>query len=422
MTALLQPGSGALPGDEHVTVSELTRLIRTALETNPALHAATQRFVVGELSNFRRHSSGHLYFTLKDDGASLRAVMFRSRARSLAFEPQDGAAVLARGHIGVYEQSGSYQLYVDEMMPYGVGALAAAFAELKERLAAEGLFDEGRKRPLPLLPRTVGIATSGTGAALRDIISVSLRRFPGARLLVRPCLVQGPDAPPQIAAAIAELAAVPDVDVIIAGRGGGSLEELWAFNTEQVARAIFASPVPVISAVGHETDVTIADYVADVRAATPSAAAELAWPDRLELLQQLESFRLRLRLALTRQLESGRQRLDRVRASQPFQRPLDRIHQLRLRLDEVSRQLQRAGQQAIQERRLQQAAVAAALDALSPLAVLGRGYSVARRWPDGPVLRRAQEVAVGDKVEVRLSDGKLICAVEQTQPGEERQR
>lgn len=411
MTAALQPDS------EHVSVSELTRLIRAALETNPALLAATRRYIVGEVSNFRRHTSGHLYFTLKDDGAAVRAVMFRSRARGLTFEPRDGMAVLVRGHIGVYEQSGSYQLYVDEMVPFGVGALAAAFAELKQRLAAEGLFDESRKRPLPALPRTVGIATSPTGAAVRDMISVSLRRFPGARLLVRPCLVQGPEAPPQIAAAIAELATVPDVDVIIVGRGGGSLEELWAFNTEEVARAIFACPVPVISAVGHETDVTIADYVADVRAPTPSAAAELAWPDRSELLQQLDGLRLRLRLALSRQLESGRQRLARLQASAAFQRPLDGIHQRRLRVDELLRQLQRAGQQIVEQRRLQQAAVAAALDALSPLAVLGRGYSVVRRAGGGPVLRHWHEAAAGDQVEVRLYDGRLLCAVEQAGPG-----
>lgn len=400
----------------HVTVTQLTRLIRTVLENDPELQAATGRYVLGELSNFKRHSSGHLYFTLKDDGAALRAVMFRGRARALTFDPQDGMAVLVRGQIGVYEQSGSYQLYVEEMQPYGVGALAAAFAELKRRLEAEGLFDASRKRRLPMLPRVVGIATSPTGAAIRDMVSVSLRRFPGARLLLRPCLVQGPEAPPQIAAAIAELAAVPDVDVIIVGRGGGSLEELWAFNTEEVARAIFASPVPVISAVGHETDYTIADFVADVRAATPSAAAELVWPDRHELLQQLDGLMLRLRLALTRQLERDRQRLERVQASQVFQRPFDGIRQTRLRLDEVMRQLQHAGQQAVHGRRLQHAAVAAALEALSPLAVLGRGYSVARRWPAGPVLRSWQEAAAGELIEVRLQDGELICAVQQGRP------
>jgi exodeoxyribonuclease VII large subunit len=342
--------------------------------------------------------------------------MFRGRTRGLSFEPKDGMAVLVRGQIGVYEQSGSYQMYVDEMQPYGVGALAAAFEELKRRLAAEGLFDESRKRPLPALPRVVGIATSPTGAAIRDMISVSLRRFPGARLLLRPCVVQGPDAPPQVAAAIAELAAEPDVDIIIAGRGGGSLEELWAFNTEEVARAIFASPVPVISAVGHETDFTIADFVADVRAATPSAAAELAWPDRAELLLQLDGLRLRLRLALTRQLERDRQRLERVRASQVFQRPLDGINQARLRLDEVTRQLQAAGHQTVHNRRLQQAALTAALEALSPLGVLGRGYSVTRRWPAGAVLRGWQEAAPGDLIEVRLQDGELVCAVQHSGP------
>lgn len=413
MNALPGPDS---PGGGHVTVTHLTRLIRAALETDPELQAATGRYVLGELSNFKRHSSGHLYFTLKDDGAALRAVMFRGRARGLSFDPQDGMAVLVRGQIGVYEQSGSYQMYVDEMQPYGVGALAAAFAELKRRLEAEGLFDASRKRPLPTLPRAVGIATSPTGAAIRDIISVSLRRFPGARLLLRPCLVQGPDAPPQIAAAVAELAAEPDVDVIIAGRGGGSLEELWAFNTEEVARAIFASPVPVISAVGHETDYTIADFVADVRAATPSAAAELAWPDRAELLQQLDGLRLRMRLALTRQLERDRQRLERLRGSQVFQRPLDGIHQTRLRVDEVARQLQQAVLQRLHNRRLQQAAVTAALEALSPLGVLGRGYSVARRWPSGPVLRSWQEASPGELIEVRLQDGELICAVQQNRP------
>ncbi len=395
------------------TVSEVNAYLKSLLAADPLLSDGLSLWVRGEVSNFKRHTSGHLYLSLKDETSSLRAVMFRGRAASLGFAPENGLRVLARGYVSVYERDGQYQLYVEELQPDGVGSLHLAYRQLLQRLQAEGLFDPARKRPLPRLPRRVGIVTSLSGAALRDMVRVSLRRFPGARLVLSPAQVQGAEAPPQIVGALEALWRLPDVDVIIVGRGGGSLEELWAFNDERVARAIAVSPVPVISAVGHETDYTIADFAADVRASTPSAAAELAWPDREQELRQLGSLQRRLKLALQGRLRRERERLFRLAGGPSLARWQRRLNPLRQQLDDLAHRLGKAAQHRVESQRGRFGAAAGRLEALSPLAVLARGYSICRKWPGGPVIRQAAEVQVGEMVAVTLAEGELVCSVQQ---------
>lgn len=291
-----------------LSVAAVNRHIKALLEQDETLAGVLVR---GEISNFKRHYSGHCYFTLKDSEATLRAVMFRSRAQLLKFEPKDGLKVIAGGRVSVFERDGQYQLYVEQLVPEGMGELSLAFAQLKDKLAAEGLFDESRKRPLPLLPRTVGIITSPTGAAVRDIVTVAKRRYPGVQLILNPVQVQGADAPPQIAAGIGLLNRHGRAEVIIVGRGGGSIEELWAFNDEQVVRAIAASNIPVISAVGHQTDYTLADFAADRRAATPSQAAEIAVPDVREMARYIQTLRTMLEKYILGIAAGRRERLER---------------------------------------------------------------------------------------------------------------
>ena len=299
-------GLGPLGERPVLTVSELTQAVKETLE----LDARFQNILVrGEISNFKHHTSGHMYFTLKDEKSRLKCVMFRSHNARLRFRPEDGLKVIAGGRLGVYEVAGEYQLYVEELYPEGLGALHLAFEQLKAKLQAEGLFDPARKRPLPGLPRTVGIVTSPTGAAIRDMVSVLRRRFPNVNILLAPAIVQGDAGPPSVIRALELLNWRDDVDVIIVGRGGGSLEELWTFNDEGVARAIAASRIPVISAVGHETDFTIADFVADRRAPTPSAAAEIAVPERAKLLQDVRDQEERLRLAIQKRIRQLRESL-----------------------------------------------------------------------------------------------------------------
>ncbi len=412
-------------------------------------------WVRGEISNFKWHTSGHIYFTLKDDTAQLKCVMFRSAARRLKFRPESGMQILAYGNVSVYEAGGVYQLYCEELEPAGVGALHLQFEALKKKLAAEGLFDERLKRPLPALPRKVGIVTAPTGAAIRDMITVSRRRFPGVHLVLSPALVQGEEAPQSLIRALHLVAQVPEVDVIIIGRGGGSLEDLWAFNDEALARAIRACPIPVVSAVGHETDFTIADFVADLRAPTPSAAAELVVPSRSELQGQVDALKVRL-VRMTRQLLERKRLQVKALAQRPvLQRPEGRLMQDRQRLDELSRRLGQVGGRLVREhrrtlddlarrlgftagrlvpdhrrrvddlaRRLgftggrmmqtyrrQLSGLSARLDALSPLAVLGRGYSITRDEA-GRVIREASQVATGQKLTVMLQKGALGVRVE----------
>ena len=393
-----------------LTVSELTRYIKKLVDGDAVL---SRIWVRGEISNFKHHYSGHMYFTLKDEGSSLKCVMFRSRNESLRFRPDNGLRVIAGGFVSVYERDGAYQLYAEELQPDGLGALNLAFQQLKEKLAREGLFDPEHKRPVPRLPRKVGVVTSPTGAAVRDIVNVARRRFPNVHLVIAPVLVQGEEAPADIARGIRTLQAVEGVDVMIVGRGGGSLEELWAFNDERVARAIYTCRVPVISAVGHETDFTIADFAADLRAPTPSAAAELVVPDKSAELRALGNLTARLHLGLKRRWERERGRLTSVLESSALRRPKERLNQERQRLDDLTRALWRGAAGVVAQKAGRRDLLAAKLDALSPLGVLGRGYSICRRASDGAILRRAVDVSPGEGIEVRLEDGGLRCLVEE---------
>ena len=390
------------------TVSELGRRIGAALESGIGLVG-----VVGEISNFKAAPSGHCYFTLKDDGACVSAVLFRSACARLKFTPRDGIEVLARGRVRFYEARGSLQLYVDTIEPRGLGALRLELERLREKLAGEGLLDPARKRPLPALPRTVGIVTALSGAALQDILKIARGRFPNQRVIVRPVRVQGMGAEIEIAAAICELASFDGVEVLIVGRGGGSVEDLWAFNDEGVARAIAASRVPVVSAVGHEVDVTIADLVADVRAPTPTAAAELVTPRKDEIVLLLEARRRALLAAVRRRVDVRRRELAALRAR--LRDPRRRIVELRAAVASHERRLATAlrNRRRLLGERL--AGLAAALDSLSPLAVLDRGYAVV--WKDGArAVRSASEVAAGDALRIRVARGRIAARVESTEP------
>jgi exodeoxyribonuclease VII large subunit len=442
---------GAPPSPRVYTVSELTAEVRLLLETT-----WSDVWVEGEISNCRLWTTGHIYFSLKDAGAQLRAVMFKAAARALKFKLEDGQHVLARGRLGVYEPKGEYQIVCAEIEPRGLGARQLALDQLKKRLQAEGLLDAARKRPLPALPRKIGIVTSIDGAAIRDILTVLGRRYPDAHLVIAPARVQGDTAAADIARALAEIGRVEGVDVVIVGRGGGSIEDLWAFNEEPVARAIAACPVPVISAVGHEIDVTLADFVADLRAATPSAAAELVVAAKNEFTARIDRLADRAEAAALRRVQLGAQALQRLEARPamagfPGRLALRGRHVAELLLD-----LQRVGRDGVARRqrafqalrlrlealdlrrsvgriqarlaqadsRLQAAAVrkyhgaearlgslAARIDALSPLAVLGRGYAVC--WDENRrlILREAAAVREGDAVRVTLHRGELRCTV-----------
>ncbi|WP_096182662.1 exodeoxyribonuclease VII large subunit [Effusibacillus lacus] len=442
--------------EQILSVSDLTVLIKRLFEQNPYL---SDCWVRGEISNFTRHSSGHMYFTLKDSGSRIKSVMFASKNRNLNFLPKEGMKVLIRGYVSVYERDGQYQLYVEEMQPDGIGSLYLAFQQLKERLEKEGLFLQEHKKQIPRFPKVIGVVTSPTGAAVRDIITTIRRRYPVAHVLLHPVLVQGTEAPQSIAAAIQQLNTQPElaIDVLILGRGGGSLEELWAFNEEVVARAIFASQIPVISAVGHETDFTIADFVADVRAATPTAAAELAVPHLMELFRHLDSEQQRMATALAGRMREMKRRFETLEQSPVFTRPTDRIHQLRQRIDHTENELelvltklagtrnkqvndlmQRLARRSPVERvmrteqqfgfLLQKLSAAMTnrmtaagtrldrmidkLDAYSPLQVMKRGYSLTYRVDkDKQLIRSIREVQLGDKLNVRLQDGWLDCQV-----------
>lgn len=390
-------------------VSDLNRLLRTCLEAEvPAV------WVAGEISNLRVPSSGHSYFRLKDEGGQIAAVMFRSAARQLRFAPEDGMAVLAHGRVSLYEARGDLQLYVDALEPRGVGSAQLALEQLKRRLAEEGLFAVERKRELPRWPRRVGVVTALTGAAVHDIVTTLRGRLRGVRIAVRPVRVQGQQAGGEIVTALADLAAEPGIDVIIVGRGGGSIEDLWAFNEERVARAIAASPVPVVSAVGHEIDVTLADLAADCRAATPTAAATLVVPDG-RLLQQQLSRRTEALIGALRLLV--RRRRERVAALGRLVRdPRQTLQRQRQRIDELGERGTRAVRAVLRASRAAVAAAGERLHALSPLAVLERGYAIARRVPDGAVVRANAEIAVGDELELVFRAGGARVRVEAITP------
>lgn len=391
----------------HVyTVSALTAEVKALLE-----EGFSAVWVEGEVSNFKHHTSGHMYFTLKDAEAQIRAVMFRGNNRRLKFTPKDGMVVLLFGTVTVYERRGEYQISVEFMEPKGVGALQIAFEQLKARLQAEGLFDPARKRPLPRLPRKIGIITSPTGAVIRDMLTVIGRRFPGLAVLIHPVQVQGEAAAAEIAAALATLGRRADLDVLIVARGGGSLEDLWAFNEEVVARAIATCPLPVISAVGHETDVTIADFVADLRAPTPSAAAELVVAQRDELRQRVDDLAARALTAMANALEARRARVGMLGRHLLVLSPAAQVRRQAERLRGLSRRLHAWWGMAGMQRRERLKVLAGKLEALSPLAILARGYSICFSLPGRRAVKAAAEVAVGSEVAVRLHRGELTCLV-----------
>ena len=396
---------------DALSVTELTFHIRRLFDEDSLLNRVAVR---GELSNFRRHHSGHCYFTLKDSAAALRCVMFRSRAVSLRFEPADGMQVRVLGRVAVYERDGSYQLYVDSMVADGLGDLSVAFARLREKLLADGLFDDSRKQPLPLLPRAIGVVTSPTGAALRDIVTVARRRHAGIPILLAPVAVQGEEAPEQIVRGIQLLDRSGRVDVIIIGRGGGSIEELWAFNDERVVRAVAAATTPIVSAVGHQTDYTLSDFAADRRAATPSQAAEIVTPDRLALIQRLRTNQHRLNQSLLNRLIRRRLRLERCLASKLFHRPQEILQERMQRLDQLQDRLASAVETLLNRNQQRWQLANEKLNLLDPLRVLQRGYSVVRRQ-DGQVVRRAETVGQGDRLDVWLQEGRLGVVVTETE-------
>jgi exodeoxyribonuclease VII large subunit len=392
------------------SVSAITAHIKARLEADLMLR---DLWLEGEISNWKQAPSGHIYFTLKDPDASIRCVMWRSTLPRLSYLPAgDGEAVLAHGHVSVYEPSGQYQFYVNELEPVGLGALQAQFERLKARLAQEGLFDEERKRPLPLFPRRIGVVTSPVGAALRDILNVLRRRYPLAEVILSPTPVQGKDAPPQIVDALRALSTIEGIDVIILARGGGSLEDLWAFNDERAARAVAASPIPVVCGVGHETDFTITDFVADLRAPTPSAAAELVTPDRDELARRLRLLTAQLAAGVGETITRRRHRLAVETRALGRLSPQTWIDQRRQRVDDLSHVAQTTMAHRLSLGREQLNGLSSRLSALNPEATLTRGYAIVRRKEDDLVVSRVEQVSPGDRLSVRVSDGEFESVVQ----------
>ncbi|MFQ6102424.1 MAG: exodeoxyribonuclease VII large subunit [Anaerolineae bacterium] len=396
--------SGGSTFSEPYTVSQLTGYIRRLIEDEPTL---SDVWVEGEVSNFSRASSGHCYFTLKDAGSQIGCVMWRSIAEVQNYLPAGGELVLAHGRVSVYEAGGRYQLYVDQIQPAGVGNLYLEFERLKARLEAEGLFALERKRPLPCFPRCIGVVTSPAAAALRDILNVLSRRYPLAEVLLSPTQVQGDAAPPQIVAALEALNVRGDVDVVIVARGGGSLEDLWAFNDERVARAVAASRIPVICGVGHETDFSLADFAADVRAPTPSAAAELATPDRAELRAQVAGLSATLVATLQGAIEERRWRLaEQVRALKHLS-PAAQLAQARQRVDDLLGRAEAAVHHSLTLHRERLGGLVGRLAGVSPLGTLERGYAIVRHQGTGAVVRSVAQVAPGDALGIRVTDGEF---------------
>ncbi len=390
-----------------LTVSGLNCYVRSLMDTDEHLRLVWLR---GEISNLTDHyRSGHLYLTLKDEKAAVKAVMFAANARRLRFRPQDGMKVLVMGRVSLYEATGSYQFYIDDMQPDGVGALNLAYEQLKKRLTEEGLFDQSRKKPLPLYPRRIGVITSPTGAAVQDICQILKRRYPIGEIVLCPVLVQGEGAAVQLREALLTLNRLRAADVIIIGRGGGSLEDLWAFNDEALARTIAASEIPVVSAVGHETDFTICDFAADVRASTPSAGAELVAPEVSSMMAEVLFCRGRMKDAMIRRLDRERQRLTRLRSARVLRSPVETVHFRRLRTNLLQKRMQAAVKELLADEKRRFAAAAAKLDVMSPLKVLQRGYGIAEK--EGKVLRTVKDASPGDTVTMMLCDGRLECVV-----------
>ncbi len=395
----------------HVqTVSELTGEIKDLIEGN-----LPEVWVCGEVSSCLRANSGHIYFTLKDAGAQVSAVVWRNTASRFRFELHDGLQVVVNGSVEVYAPRGSYQVIVRQLIPQGVGALELAFRQMHAKLEAEGLFNAARKRPIPRFPKRIALVTSPTGAAVRDMVQVITRRWQAADIIIVPVKVQGDGAAQEIATALRNVHRLPDVDVVICGRGGGSLEDLWAFNEEVVARAIAACRLPVINAVGHEIDVTIADLVADVRALTPSEAGERVVPDHAEVTRALDNLRQRLVSGLKNRAIKARLQLDSLATRRVIARPFQRVHDEFTRLDELDVRLRRAARQRTIVAKQQLDLAAATLDALSPLKVLGRGYSITRRAETGGLVTASDQLAIGDRITTILAAGRLTSRVESTE-------
>ena len=390
-----------------LSITQLNEYIRSRLDNDPLLNQVAVR---GEISNYKMYPSGHHYFTLKDEGGALKCVMFKGNAQRLRFRPENGMKVIAMGKVTVYPRDGAYQLYCTAMAMDGVGDLYAAFEQLKRKLSAEGLFDPAHKKPIPKYPGTIGIITSSAGAAVHDMLRILNKRYPLTKVRLLPVRVQGLEAPGEIAAAIGYANRHNLADVLIVGRGGGSMEDLWAFNDERVAYAIFHSEIPVISAVGHEPDVTISDFVADLRAATPSNAAELAVPDQEALLQNLDSMSAAMAASLNRQLKSARQHLNMLSQSPALKSPTGYLEQRKKNVEMLKNRLVSAQNQNIHRSKQRYVGLVAKLDAMSPLKVLTRGYSMAQK--DGQLIRSIHQVETGDTITISFSDGHLTAAVQ----------
>lgn len=392
-----------------LTITQINEYIRSMMDHDGLLVNVA---VKGEISNYKMYPSGHHYFTLKDEGGALKCVLFKGNALRLRFRPENGMQVIAMGKISVYPRDGAYQLYCSSMVLDGVGDLYAAFEQLKTKLAAQGLFDQSHKKPLPKLPGTIGIVTSSAGAAVHDMLRILRKRYPLTKVLLLPVRVQGAEAPGEIAAAIDYANYHRLADLLIVGRGGGSIEDLWAFNDEMVAQAIYRSHIPVISAVGHEPDVTISDFVADLRAATPSNAAELAVPDQDALRQSLDAMSAAMATAMSRQIKAARQHLDVLSQSPALKSPEGYIQQRRQTLLLLQNRLLTAQDQKLSRKKQSYIAMASKLDALSPLKVLSRGYAMIQQ-EDSSIIRSIADVAVGDAIRVALADGTFTATVAQ---------
>lgn len=389
--------------NKSLTITELTVYIKQLVDSDMLL---SHVWVVGEISNYKHHSSGHMYFSLKDEGAVIKSVMFKTQNSRLKFRPEEGMRVIVRGYVSIYPQGGSYQLYVDEMQPDGTGALYFAFEQLKRKLENQGLFEASRKKTIPLLPKAIGVITSPTGAVIRDITHVLIRRFSNARLIIYGSAVQGTEAPAQLIKGIQCFNELKNVDVIILARGGGSLEDLWPFNDEKLVMAIVGSRIPIISAVGHETDFSISDFAADMRAPTPSAAAEIVMPEKKLLKEGLEVLEKRLSSSLIHRIERERGRLKRLSDTRSIQRPLEAINLKRQHLDLTERDLIRQNRISLDRFKSSFKLAASRLNALSPLTVLTRGYAVVQ-GEDGKIIRTSKGLKPGDKLVLTVADGKF---------------
>ncbi len=395
-----------------LTVSQLNFYVRSLLDFNDKLHSV---YLKGEISNLTDHQrSGHIYLTIKDEKSAIKAVMFAGNAKYLKFQPQNGMMVLVRGRVSLYEAAGTYQMYIEDMQPDGVGALNLAFEQLKKKLAAEGLFDEEHKKPLPPYPEKIGVITSPTGAAVQDICRILKRRYPIGEIIMCPVLVQGDGAAEQLTEAVRKLNRLQCVDVIIIGRGGGSAEDLWAFNDEGLARAIYESKIPVVSAVGHETDFTICDFAADVRASTPSAGAELVSPEINALRADTVYYRQRITQLMDDRLCNEKKHLDALVKAKVLASPMEYVNTKRMFLDTLSQSMKLSYSVRLAEEQKRFARINAKLDTLSPLKVLSRGYSITAS--QGKIIYSIQSVHMGDNVDVQLSDGTLNCLVQMSVP------